>query len=273
MAITTEAGMIAGAKPTERWWKPGQAAANLFANKYQSLFYQAGNPAAAVAPSPGVNGAALTTYAGQLPFTNPASGNSYLSNFSAQTNVGGCTVLLCDRLWHNSGLNLTISTLQTITPVAIPARDKGGSTNGAGVLVGLEWSTAGQNGTPDPQTITLTYTNSAGTGSRTAVGTSAFVQAEVVSSFYSFPLATGDLGVRSIEGYQQAGTWTSGVVHLVLYRVLASVSVRHLAAERAVNHLQSGFPRLYNDSVPFIIIQPSATTAQMISGDWGYAQG
>ena len=47
-------------------------------------------------------------------------------------------IVLVDRIWHNSGLSATITTSQTVNSNAWPARDDNESTNGEGVLVGME---------------------------------------------------------------------------------------------------------------------------------------
>src|SRR3990167_7987623 len=101
MAITTLDGVLAGMVVPQPLLKTGIAMEAV--GKSHSHFYSVGSPGAAVAPTPGVNGAALTTYAGQIPFTNPVSGNSYLAR-CALTASQVCTLLVCDRLWHNSGL-------------------------------------------------------------------------------------------------------------------------------------------------------------------------
>lgn len=267
MAITTVDGALAGMKPPERYAKTGITTTALAPNRFHCTIYETGVPGAAVANSAGINGAALTSYLGQIPIP-AASGNTHLARFSG-TGSSGCTLILCDRLWHNSGLSVTSTSLQSITPAAIPARDADGTTAGRGVIAAIEVSTTMGAGTP---TITLTYTNSAGTGSRT--GAIAAVAATApVGTYYSFPLQAGDLGVRSVEGYQASATMTSGAIHLVLYRVIATVSTTTPLVEEAVDLLTSGFPRLYDTSVPFIIRMPTGTGATNIAGGVVYAQG
>ena len=160
MAITTRDGIIAGVKPAEDILKVGAATV---AARFYSPFYVAGRPGAAAANVAGTAGLALTSYAGQIPFANPVSGNTYLARFSASVNVAG-TLLLCDRLWHNSGLSATSASLQSFTSATWPARDMDGSTAGRGVMIGFEVSTLMGAGTP---TFKLDYTNSAGTEGRT----------------------------------------------------------------------------------------------------------
>lgn len=68
--ITTLDGIIANGLPTQALLKVGgtmEAAGVL-----HSMFYSTGLPGAAAAPSPGLSGAALTSYAGQIPLGSRA---------------------------------------------------------------------------------------------------------------------------------------------------------------------------------------------------------
>jgi hypothetical protein len=141
------------------------------AGRFYSPFYVTGFPGAAATPAPGLAGAALTTYAGQLPFSNPITGNSYLARFSAVSSATG-RLMLCDRLWHNSGIATNSTAAQTVNSVTWPARDALGNTNGEDVLVGVEVTAA----TTNNSNCTMSYTNSAGTAARTSVA----VPAELV---------------------------------------------------------------------------------------------
>ena len=265
MAITTLDGAIAGMLPPENLIKVGAATV---AGRHYSPFYVAGRPGAAVAPTPGLAGAALTTYTGQIPFTNPGSGNSYLARFSGACNVAG-TLLLCDRLWHNSGFTVTSTGSQTVNSVAWPARDRDGSTNGADILIGAEVSTVMGAGTP---TWTMGYTNSAGTAGRSIV-TAAQSATMAVGSFIPIQLAAGDVGVRSVQTWQQSATMTSGVYHLVAYRILARVPCPIAGVDGAVDAITSGFPRLYDNTVPFLLWLPNTTTAPALSAQMIVTQG
>jgi hypothetical protein len=265
MAITTMDAVVAGMRPPEDFLKVGAATV---IGRHYSPFYVTGRPGAAVAPSPGIAGAALTTYAGQLPWTNPGAGNSYLARLTVSANVLG-TLLLCDRLWHNSGIVVTAATLQTINSTAWPARDLTGTANGAGILIGAEVSTVMGAGTP---TWTMGYTNQAGTASRSIV-TPAQAATMAVGSFIPIPLAAGDTGVRSIQTWQQSATMTSGVYHLVAYRILARVGIGVANVDTAVDALTGGFPQLHPDSVPFLLWLPATTTAPTLMGAVTVTQG
>ena len=136
MAITTFDGVIAGCKPPQFLYK-APAGINV-AGKTYSAFYAAGVPGAAAAPTPGLSGVALTSYPGQIPFTNPTAGQlSYLARFVCSLSASSGQVMLLDRLWHNSGISPFSSSIQTIDSVTFPARDQNGTSDGVGVLLGV----------------------------------------------------------------------------------------------------------------------------------------
>lgn len=265
MAITTLDGALAGFQPPVNILKVGAATT---IGRFYSPFYVAGLPGAATAPAPGLSGEALTTYTGQIPFSNPVSGNSYLARFAGACNVAG-TLLLCDRLWHNSGINVTSTGSQAISSVAWPARDRNGSTGGVDVLIGVEVRTVMGAGTP---TWTMEYTNAAGTGGQTIV-TAAQAATMAVGSFIPIQLAAGDTGVRSIQTWQQSATMTSGAYHLVAYRVLARIPLPVANVDGTVDAITGGFVRLHNDTVPFLLWLPATATAPTITSQLIVAQG
>ena len=273
MAITTVDGVIAGMRAPELIRKDGAAMEQI--GSYHSFFYTTGRPGAAAAPAPGINGAALTTYAGQVPFTNPVSGNTYLARLAGGASTPG-TLLLVDRLWHNSGIVVTTTTAQTITFPGLPARSSDGTANGEGVMIGLEVVTATTNVAANT-TMTASYTNQAGTAGKTAtvgaVAPAAFPATAVAGTFQPFDLAAGDTGVRSVQSITLAVSLVTGSVSLVAYRVLATVGLSVANVESAVDAVTGGLPRLYDNSVPFLLWLPTATTALTLGAQVIYTQG
>lgn len=268
MAFTTFDSVALGALPGREFVKA--ATPTLVAGRPHSLFYLAGIPGAASAPSPGLAGAALTSYTGQLPYTNPTGGNECrLARLQAGATIAG-QLLLCDRLWHNSGITITSTGAQTVNSVAWPARDADGSTNGNQVLIGVEVSAATGAGTP---TLTVGYTNSAGTASRTATNIIATVASSAIGAFYPIGLQAADVGVRSIQTYQQSATWTSGTIHLVAYRVLARLELPVAQTPNAIDPLTGLLPKAYDNTVPFLIFIPATTTASVVTGYVVWTQG
>lgn len=269
MAITTLDGVIAGCQTPKFFYKA--LSGTTVAGRPYSAFYAAGIPGAAVAPTPGLSGAALTSYSGQLPFTNPTAGaSSYLARFVGLSSGQNGQLILADRLWHNSGINITSTGSQTINSATFPARDENGTTNGAGVLLGVEVSAATGSGTP---TITVTYTNSAGAGSKTGTNIIGTVASSSIGAFYPIGLAAGDVGVRSVQSLQLTATWTSGTIHLVAYRVLSIIPLSATSISAAVDVVTGGMPVMYDNTVPFVIFVPSTTTSTSLQGSMIVTQG
>lgn len=268
MAITTIDGALAGMQPPRDFVKV--LTGTMVTGRAHSLFYLNGLPAAGVAPSPGIGGEVLTTLAGQIPFTNPLSGNSYLARLQGQATVAG-TILLCDRLWQNSGLDVSLTTEQVFTGAAqIPARDANGANAGVGVIGAVEVSSVTGAGTP---TLTLKYTNQGGTAGQVATNIKATVASSIMGTTHFFGLAAGDTGIQKAESLTLDATWTSGTIHVVLLRILARLELTLANVPNAIDALTAGFVRLYDNTVPYLIFIPGATTTSNISGHVIWCQG
>jgi hypothetical protein len=267
MAITSLDLALAGMRPSAYIAK--QASGTLVAGRPFTPFYVAGSPGAAAAPAPGVAGAALTSYDGQIPVP-AASGNTHLGRFSGVSSGQAGVLLLCDRLWHNSGISVTTTTAQTVNSVAWPARDRNGSTDGGGVLIGLEIVTATGAGAATPS---ISYTNQAGASGKSGSMLVTYAASSAAGTFYPFTLAAGDTGVRSIQSITLSTSMTSGSVALVAYRVLAELPLIGAGVPNAVDVVTSGMPRMYDNSVPFLIFIPSTTTTTQLSGSLTCTQG
>ena len=267
MAITSVDTALAGMKPPEYFAKA--LSGTLVAGRPMNLNYLAGVPGAMAANAAGLTGAALTSYAGQIPIP-AASGNTHLARFSGVSSAQGGVLLLCDRLWHNSGLVVTTTTAQTVNSVAWPARDSNGTTNGEDVIIGLEIMTATGAGAATPSIV---YTNSANAGTKTGTMQVTYAASSIAGTFYPFSLAAGDVGVRSIQSCTLGVSMTSGSIALVAYRVLASLELSAAGIPNAVDALTSGMPRLYDTSVPFLLYIPQTTTTTLTTGTVVYTQG
>lgn len=271
MAITTLDGAIAGMQAPQPFMKTGITMAAVASQRAYTPWYAAGNPGASTATTIGVNGEAVTpalgSVGGRILRTNPGSGNAHLARLAAQANFTG-TLWLIDRLWQNSGLSVTSTTAQAISPATLPSRDNAGTTNGAAVMAAIEWSATGGAGTP---TVTLTYTDQ--DGNTGATGTFTGVASPPVGTFEIFTLAAGDTGIRAPTSFIQNATRTSGTMHLVLFRVIAQIEITTANIGNAIDVLTSGMPRIYNDSVLQLVWFPTATTATTIVGQYIETQG
>lgn len=271
MAITTLDGAIAGMRAPQPFMKVGVTMAAVAAQRAYTPWYATGNPGASTATAVGVNGEAVTpalgSTGGRILRTNPVSGDARLARLAVNATSAG-TLWLIDRLWQNSGLVVTSTTAQAITPAALPSRDGAGGTNGANVMAAIEWSAAGGAGTP---TVTLTYTDQDGNAGNT--GTFTGVASPPAGTFEIFTLAAGDTGIRAPTSFIQSATRTSGTMHLVLFRVLAQVEVTAANIGNAIDALTGGLPRIYDDSVLQLVWFPTATTATTITGQYIETQG
>lgn len=269
MAITTLDGAIAGMQVPKPLTKVGIATAAVGAMRGYTPWYAAGNPSTATASAIGVNGESVSgnAVAGQIPRTNPASGNAHIARFSMTASTAG-TMWLIDRLWQNSGLSTTLTTAQAITPASLPARSGDGTANGAQVMAAVEWSATGGAGVP---TVTLTYTDQ--DGNTGATGTFTAVTTPPVGTFEIFTLAAGDTGIRAPTSFIQNATRTSGTMHLVLFRILATVECSVANIGNAIDALTGGMPRLYDGTVPQLLWFPSVTTATNFVGSYVETHG
>lgn len=225
-------------------------------------------------PGPGsydttLNGVGLTgPVNGQIPFSDPTGGAyAYLARFLAGATIAG-TLLLCDRLWHNGGFTITTTSAQNITSPTFPARDNNGATAGDGVQLMLVISANAGAAAP---TITVSYTNEAGTSGRTGTNVNATANSPLAGSAFLIGLQAGDKGVRSVESLTLSASWVSGTMNLVAFRVLATLEIPAAVTPNAIDGLTAGLPRLYDGCVPFLIFIPSTTTTSNIWGQVVYS--
>lgn len=272
--IGTIAEAVAGARPPVSYQKA--VSGTLVAGRPHSFWLTAGVPGPGAAAANTAGGVVPTSAtAGALTRANPAAGEAHVLGMTGIASAQAGTLMLCDRLLHiqgNSGgtaIDETLTTLQTINSTTLPSRcptsaiDDTPSTNGFGVRMAVEVVSATGAGTP---TLTLTYTNDQGTGSRTATNIDPTVASSIAGSFYRIGLQAGDTGVRSIQGYQQSATWTSGQLNLVLYRPLAMLPCIAAGVPYLGDWVSLGGPRVYNDACLFLVFIPSTTTTTSVGG-------
>ena len=281
MAITTLDGALAGMRPPQ--WIAKTTTPALVAGRPFSAWYLAGSPGVGVTPPAATaGGVALTStpnlaanIAGQIPHIDPGSGNSYLARFSGTATQSGM-LLLCDRLLHvgaqsnASIISTTTTTGQTINTTTLPARDNNGLTAGAGVMAALEIVGAMGAGVATP---TITYTGNVLGAGQTGTMILAYAASPGIGFFHPFSLAAGDTGVASIQTLTLGVSMVSGTIALVLYRVIAALELPGAQIPNAIDALTSGFPQIFNGTVPFLVFIPSTTAYTNISGTYTETQG
>jgi hypothetical protein len=276
MAITTLAGIVAGLQPSVRWSKASGSMPLSMA--HYGLYSQNGYPLTFGASAAGVGGETLVApETGQLLFHNPPSGNAYLAKFRS---TGGllsgmglpAPMILADLLWWNNGLDITSTSAQTVDSVAWPARDDDASTDGRGVYIMLESTSV--MGAVAP-TFTLGYTNSTGTSGRTAATNRPGFSSQGGRVIIMFGLQAGDVGVRSIQTYQQDFSWLTGSIRLIAFRPIAIVS-----GDAMNNPVLPGgdavtlcAPQIHPDSVLALIAYSTGVSYTHFGGEVQFAYG
>jgi len=194
-----------------------------------------------------------TTGNGTQIFGIPNGGNvstdtKHLLNAAAITAVATgvpAQLMLVDMQGYYPGINMNVATSQTLlgTPTLR-------YTNGVGIRAALVVvTTTGVTA----HNISMTYTNSAGTGSRTlpvtVAGTASAITPHIThagtaaNNYGPFlPLASGDVGIQSVQSIQLSAASGAGTAALVLYKPLMTIplTTATVASERDfVNQIPS----------------------------------
>jgi hypothetical protein len=169
----------------------------------------------------------------------PAVSTGRLTMLGARVNTstyGAASMMVVDLLNVSGGLNATLTTPQTTNlPTAALTR----YTSGEGVMAGIVvYNIIGTTGT----TVTISYTNSAGTSGRTSTPTT------FGAGFYRetgvllpIPLQAGDTGVRSIESVTLAATTGSaGNFGVCMFKPLAMISLESATGAMPLDSVSTG---------------------------------
>jgi hypothetical protein len=188
------------------------------------------------APATPTTSVALNKDSAQSMEPIPAISSGRLTFLGARINTssfGAGGIILVDLLNVNGGLNSTLGTT-AITTAALTRH-----TSGEGVMAGIViYTTLGTTAT----TITISYTNSSGVGSRTSTATSfggtGFREAGIL---IPIPLQAGDTGVQSIESVTVAGTTgTAGNFGVCLFKPLAMISLESATGAMPLDAVSTG---------------------------------
>lgn len=198
--------------------------------------------------------------AGAMPITNPGGGREkWMAQVWGTASSRG-TLLLYDRLLHIGGLSGASAVDQTVQgPSPSPALTR--NTGGVGNVVFYEiYSLIGTTGT----TLTMTYTNSAGTTGRTStvnIGATGFREA---TRLQAIPLAAGDVGVQAVDKIKlTATTGTAGDFGITIARPLAYVSINEagLTGWRDFTTGLPGLPKIDSNACLALAFSYGSTSA------------
>lgn len=169
----------------------------------------------------------------------PAISTGVLRMLGARINtstLGAGGFILLDLLNVSGGLSGIVTTAQTTNlPTAALTR----YTSGEGVMAGIViYTVVGTTAT----TITISYTNQAGTPGQTSTATTfggtTFREAAIL---IPIPLAAGDTGVRSVESVTvTATTGTAGNFGVCLFKPLAMISLESATGAMPLDSVSTG---------------------------------
>lgn len=274
MAITTVDQALSGMRPQSRFYKTALATGTAVGS-YSTYWYVSGTPTAATINTSGMAGTGCySNTPGALSFSNATGYDTRLVgadlNIGTAVNAARSPILLVDRIWHQSGINVASNTVQTVNSVAFPSRDSLQQANGEGCFAALEIVT----GVNTPQAISITYTNSQGTGSRTGSLNSTIVTTlATANKVLFFDLAAGDTGVRSIQSIFPSLSMVSGSVVLGVYRPIALFDNIQYGSMFHPSLLQTGMVKIFDDSCLQLLLYTIGNASVLAGGSMYFAQG
>lgn len=268
MTITTMDNVVAALNGGQRkdFFKVSQSSSA--AGAYHSLWKVGIMPEAGATPASGGGAVPTSSTTGAFSFTT--ANTSYVMMASLSGTVAG-KVIFYDRIWHNSGLSGTVTTTTTIGTtgsVALTRPDANGSNTE------LWWETNTAIGTT-AATLSVVYTNSAGTTGQTATYVKASGAASTtVGKIQQMSLASGDTGVRSVQTYSwNTTTGTAGDFGLVILRRLFEVPINQIYGGYNLDFAALGMPALDDGACISMMVLCSATTTGDIHGSFVIGQG
>jgi hypothetical protein len=247
----------------------GAAATVPIAGRMASLWRYDGMPGGGAIPTTGA--IPTRTTQGALPYTAAGGGREKFALTVGLTSSVAGVFTLYDRLFHIGGLSGTVTTAQTVqgsTPTPALTRNTGG----VGNVVFVEIYTLIGN---TAQTITMNYTNQAGTTGRisTAVAIGGSNNREA-TRVIMLPLQGADTGVRAVESVTLSGsTATAGEFGVIIARPFPLLPVA-TAGMAVIRDWTTGLPMPpdVNDMCLSLLFFPAASTAPDIYGGFSFVE-
>lgn len=246
-----------GASTAGRWYDYSNLAGTPVANAYT------GTSLAAQIPTE-------TTGFGLYHGGDVSSDTKHIINISAMSAVATAVpgvLMLVDMVSYYPGINMNSSSLQTLDNTNTLTRYATGAGIRAYLVVRTTTGATAHN-------ISMTYTNQAGTGSKTlpvtVAGTASALVGHITHSGTAannygpfLPLASGDTGIRSVQSVQLSAASLAGTAALVLCRPLATIPLTTLgvAAERDLMNQLPSLPRVYDGACLTWLYFAGAATA------------
>jgi len=175
-------------------------------------------------------------------------------------------LMLVDMCGYYPGINMNSSSSQTLTGTPTLRYTNGVGVRASLVIVTTSGATA--------HNLSMTYTNQAGTGSRTLPVTVACTASAITphithsgtaaNNYGPFlPLASGDTGIQSVQSVQLSAASLAGTAALVLYKPLLTIplSTVSIASERDFLNQIPSLPQVKDGACLTWLFFPGAATA------------
>lgn len=240
----------------------GQVAGN-----YASLWTATGLPGAGAIPG----AAAICTgaLAGAIPFTAPSGMGSWLASLGIACSNSVAAIEVHDRIAHMGGLNLSLTTAQTINldvqTLGVPAARLGQAS-----LVELQWwyevHAAGGSGAANA-TFSVTFDDlSTGTLNPLAVGGS-LAAGRLFSLNALRTAAQQNRRIRGVNGVTlSASTGTAGNAGITVTRPLAAMNMGVANLIQTADWAQLGLPQVHADACLALVMLCTSTNTGALRG-------
>lgn len=256
MAITTLDGYIAAAKERIGWVKT--ATRTTIAGGYFSLFDIAGAPGAGTLAGSSTTAGVVPTDAttGYPAIAAFGGGNTgYVSGIDFTASVA-MRFILFDRLFVAGAYSFNANTALSSQPSflgRVPGGNAAGCSNNTEIWAETVTAATGN------QTWNVTYTNSAGTASRTT-GASGIGAAPTLGRCFMLPFQAGDSGVSLVTNVA-GGTGSAGTANIMVLRRLASGRCGAASFMDTLDLLRTGMREIYADSALYVLIAADSTSS------------
>lgn len=256
MAISTLDGWVAAAKQRAIWKKT--ATRTTVASGFFSMFDIAGNPGAGtLAIGNTANGVVHTDATAGYPTINAFGGGAtgYVGRMAFASTVA-CRIYFYDRVFCAGAYAFNANTALSSQPSFLGRIPGGTAADCAGQTeIWVEQVTAATGN----QAVNVTYTNQAGTASRTtgAVGIAA---APTVGRCWQLPLQAGDTGVSLITNVQ-GSVATVGTFNVMVLRPLGEARGNVANWVEVQDFIRAGMPQVMADSALYVLIACDSTSS------------
>jgi hypothetical protein len=279
VAITTLDQLFASlASNASRWAIDKASLANFTAGQLASLWRATGTPAQAAIPTASAVPTSATL--GALPFANQVDPNrSYLAYLWMQSSLSAMSPEVHDRVAHQGGLSLNVTTAQPIAGLDIGPTGLNlvAARRGAASFAEIQWYLevyADGGATASNATVTVTYDDgSSNTLNPIAVG-GTLRAGRLIPLTPFIPTAQQARTIRGVTNVTlSALTGTAGNVGFTATRAIAPLPLPLANKSEVLGWAELGAMQIPNDACLQLVMLTSATTTGALRGGGKIAHG